>query len=134
MKKLIFLLLLLPGVAFAQSDWEYATESSGNEVYYIKDVEKKAYGNKITFWIKKQNADKIVKTKKGSLRKAGDLVLAKWEGDCTEKTIETKMIVIYDNKGNSKGSDSGPFFAEPVVPDSIGESMLNLACKKIYSN
>lgn len=128
MKKILLPILLFPAVALAQDDWEYVAENSDSEPYFIRAVEKKSYGNKVTFWIKRVNADKNVKTKKGTIKKKGGHVIAKWECDCTEETIETKMIATYDNNGKIINSDSGPFFAEPAIPDTVGYKLLKTAC------
>lgn len=132
MKKLLLLLLLFPAMTFAQEEWQYEGQSTSKEKYFIRDIEKKSYGSKLTMWVKRQEIDKVLKTKKGNVTKAGGYVISKWECDCTEKTVETKISVYYDSKGNVKETDSGPFFAEPVVPDSVGEHLLIVACEKIY--
>lgn len=129
--KNLLLLLFLPSIFFAQSDWEYVGESSSKDLFYFKDVEKKSYSDKITFWVKIQKPVTIVKTKKGSIKKAGNYIISKWEADCKEETIETKIYAVYNTNGSVKETSTGPFSPEPVLPDSIGESVFLTACNRL---
>ncbi|MGE8527216.1 hypothetical protein [Chryseobacterium rhizosphaerae] len=38
MKKLLFLLLLFPGITFAQDEWEYVATTNSEDNYFIKDI------------------------------------------------------------------------------------------------
>lgn len=73
----------------------------------------------------------LVETEKGSVIKKGGYDVVKFEADCTEKTLKMILFVAYDSTGNLKGKDTGPFFAEPVIPDTMSETLLESACNKI---
>lgn len=128
MKKKLFILLLYPVFSFAQEDWEYVGSSTDESSFYIKNIQKQDYGNRVEFWNKVILPNKVVKTKKGSITKKGDQYLTKYEADCRNKSMKKIMIVLYDGKGETKDTDTGPFFYEPVIPDSMGESLLLSAC------
>lgn len=130
MKKLSLTLLLFPALAFAQEDWEYVGSASDKSTYYIKNVEKKSYGDLVLFWNKTVLPDKYVKTKKGNVVKKGGYTMIKYEGDCSDETLKTLMIALYDSNGNIKNSNSGPYISEPVIPDSMGKALLSNACDK----
>lgn len=130
MKKLLFTLLMFPVLSFAQDEWEYFGETMENNKYYVRDIEKGKYSSTLTFWVKIKHPDKTIKSKKGIIKKSGNYTMAKWLADCKEKTLETKMMVIYNNSGKVIESSTGPFFEEPVIPDSVGETVLEGVCFK----
>lgn len=74
--------------------------------------------------------NKAIKTKKGTVNKKGGYNVVKYEADCDEKTLKMLMFASYESNGNPKDTDSGPFFAEPVIPDTMGEILLESSCNK----
>lgn len=131
MKKLLFLLLLCPVFSLAQEEWVYAGEDSDKSTYYIKDATKKSYSDDVVFWVKIIEADKIVKTKKGSINRKGGTIMQQLKVDCKDKTVEITANTVYNSAGKVVSSSRGSFIPEPVVPDSIGESLLLLGCKLV---
>ncbi|WBX98369.1 surface-adhesin E family protein [Chryseobacterium gambrini] len=131
MKKPLLILILFPTSFFAQSEWKFVGADSEDARYYIKDTSKKSYSEDITFWVKIDDADKVVKTKKGRITKKGTSTKQFWKANCNEKTIEIISITKYSSTGKVLWSDSFPSLPKPVVPDSIGEAVFYEGCTYI---
>ena len=58
MKKLLFLLLLLPVITFAQDEWEYLVTTNSEDNYYIKDIVKEDTYGRLSVWVKIQKSNK----------------------------------------------------------------------------
>jgi len=130
MKKITSLLLFLPIVAVAQTDWEHVGTSTKQDKFYLRNVTQKDDSKKINFWIKMQRPDKIEKDDTTSF-KAGDYTITKYEGNCSEMTYRTLGGAVYDRKGNSKTVLKEAYISNVVIPDSIAETFLQAACSKI---
>lgn len=130
MKKLLLLLLLSPTFAFAQEDWEYVGTSTKQDEFYIRRVAKKDNYGKITFWIKMQKPEKIEKSE-SSVYKSGDYSVTKYEGNCSEMTLRILGGILYNKKGDSKVTLVENYDSDIAMPDSIAETFLDVACKKI---
>lgn len=128
MKKLLFIVLLCPVFSFAQEEWEFVGSSTNQDQYFIRDVSEKTNSTKIKFWVKSVKSEKSIKKSKGE--KPGDYSVSKWEGDCDEETILTKIMVFYNSDGEIINSSDGPFKESPTIPDTMGDKVLKTACSK----
>lgn len=131
MKKCLFLLLLLPGTTFAQDEWEYVATTNFEDNYFIKDIVKEDHYGRLSFWVKIQKSDKKEYFKGQKYYRPSDLVLTKWSMDCQNKTSKTQTLVVYDLKGKVRHSFNGPFEESYIIPDSIAEKVMFIACRKI---
>ncbi|WP_343665205.1 surface-adhesin E family protein [Chryseobacterium mucoviscidosis] len=129
MKKLLFILLFIPLFSYAQTEWEYVGNDSDNSEYYVKDYKKRNYTDYIETWLKIVRTDKIVKTKKGTIKKSGIVSLEKYKFKCEEKTMALESYADYRN-GILIKSGNGFGVENDIVPDSIGESLLDYLCSK----
>lgn len=129
MKKLISIFLFLPVFSFAQTEWEYVGTDNAKSEYYVKDYYKKEYSEYIFTWLKVVHPDKFVRTKKGTVKKNGTISMQKWKFNCSEKTMALVSYAEYLD-GNLIKSGEGLENNTDVVPESIGESLLNYLCSK----
>lgn len=131
MKHLLFL-LLFPASLFAQEEWEHVATSSNMDTFSIRNAVKQRSSENIMFWVKTQKPEKIEKQESGSIFKGGDYVITKYEADCDKQTLRTIIGVVYDKKGVVKLNIPEKYLAEAVIIDTVGETFLNAACKKIF--
>jgi len=129
MKKLLFILLFIPLFSYAQTEWEYVGNDRDNSEYYVKDYKKRNHTDYIETWLKIVRTDKIVKTKKGTIKKSGIVSLEKYRFKCEEKTMALESYADYRN-GILIKSGNGFGIENDIVPDSIGESLLDYLCSK----
>jgi len=130
MKKLLVLFLFSPAVLLAQEDWEHVATSTKQDEFYLRKVAKKDDHGKITFWIKMQKPEKIEKSE-ASAFKSGDYSVTKYEGNCSEMTLRILGGALYNRKGDSKVTLFENYNSDVAIPDSIAETFLDAACKKI---
>lgn len=60
-----------------------------------------------------------------------DRVLTKWAMDCQNKTSKTQTIVVYDINDKVRQSSNGPFEESYIIPDTVAEKILYVACRRI---
>jgi len=131
--KQLLLVILFPSFLFAQEEWEHVATSSNKDTYSIRNTIKQRNSDNIVFWVKVQKPDKIEKTESGSIFKGGDYVITKYEADCDKQTLRTIVGVVYDKNGAVKLNIPEKYLAETVIIDSVGETFLNAACRKIFN-
>lgn len=131
MKKLLLFLLLFPGITFAQDEWEYVATTNSEDNYFIKDIVKEDNYRRLSVWVKIQKSEKKEYFKGQKYYRPSDRVLTKWIMDCQNKTSKTQTLVVYDLKGKVRQSSNGPFEESYIIPDSIAEKIMSIACRKI---
>lgn len=129
MKKLLPIILFLPFFSFAQTEWEYIGTGKDKSEFYMKDYRKKQYSDQVEAWVKIIEPVKIVKTKKGTVKKSEIVSLQKFKFRCVEKTVALISYADYRN-GILIRSGDGSESEETIFPDSVGESLLNYVCSK----
>jgi len=129
MKKLLPIILFLPFFSFAQTEWEYIGRGKDKSEFYMKDYRKKQYSDQVEAWVKIIEPVKIVKTKKGTVKKSEIVSLQKFKFRCVEKTVALISYADYRN-GILIRSGDGSESEETIFPDSVGESLLNYVCSK----
>lgn len=121
---LILAIAFLPNIVSAE--WELASTSENGEVTYIDRITKVS-DNIIEFWSLTDSAKSLKKTQNLSSK-------TKYRGDCLNLSSATIYILGYSGyMGSGTPLDSyEPRYLEfkPVVPGSVGESMLAIACIK----
>jgi hypothetical protein len=123
MKKLLFIILLFPTLSFGSS-WYLIGANDDHDFYIDKDSIVKS-GNEVNYWVK------INYKKKDEY---GDLS-EKQNGitNCRTKEETLKYYLTYteiDNNGKIHRSGYVPIKWTPIVPDSVGETILKFVCKK----
>lgn len=131
MNKILFFILFLPTFIFAQSEWEHIATTVREDNYFIKNITKIDDYGKFSVWVKIQKSDKKEFFKGEKYFKPLDRVISKWDMDCKAKTTKTQTMVVYDSNGKTKESSNGPFQESFIIPDSIAEKVLIVACSKI---
>jgi len=107
--------------AFA-ADWIYVTtDVNGAVIYYDADTIQRS-GDQITVWRKWDHSrDKTVKERETKSRS---------RYDCAERTITLLTYINYFPDGKVE-TDTYPTYrqtAVPVIPETVGEEMLNAVC------
>lgn len=138
---LLLSLLLFSIVSYSQDSEVVKTETPtwilvGHDLektsYYIKStMESKDFSNAYKVWVKELMPTFKIKTKIYKNVK----ILILYSFYCEEKQISKEQWVLYDSNGkvitNSQPYDTG--IPENVIPDSMGESLLNKACE-LFNN
>ena len=129
----------LPASPFGPG-WEYAT-TSDNSVYWLQTGQARSSGGIVTVWyaaVPKEGKEaafdrdrKELHEKKSSRRVVK--VLAHTSFDCSSRRIRTTDWVDYDDGGsvlNSVSLNSYEANWAAVIPNSIGEGLLEAACSR----
>lgn len=132
MRKLLMLCLLAVGSnqIFAADDWVEIGTGNEDIFYmsksYMKPVKSYAGSSiKIEAWVKSVIYNDIVKDG----RSVGDYTQTLFEFDCTSETIKPIQNVNYNKNGSVQNSYESPYpKASRVVPNTHGETWLNIAC------
>ncbi|MBL5978387.1 hypothetical protein JAO85_13945 [Comamonas sp. NyZ500] len=78
--------------------------------------------NELQAWIKTE----FKKPEKGSKTK---YTMSDWRINCKDTSIYVASTVAYDSAGNSLGTSKNTYGTyEPVIPESVGESIANVFC------
>lgn len=115
-------LLALNVVPAHASSWNSVAVGSRDSAYYFDaDTVEKTKGV-VTVWVKtvqytKANPD------------GSQAMAMRWKFNCAKKTIQTLASSTYDADGKFIRSMQGPWEADVVYPDSVGEAMLNISCE-----
>lgn len=115
---LMFLALMVPAVSSA-SDWYYFTETQFGDMHYIdvSSITTQANGTKRAWF-------SSVEINEGSSKRL-------WSFRCGTRESDVISLNDYDKDGRvSKTEDYPHRNYSPVVPDSIGETMLEIVCSK----
>lgn len=131
MKKFLFITTLLIGANLFAQDWEYVTSGEDNNKFYYKP------NTDDTAWIK-EVSEKLVNydTDKGKNKKTIDgYRVTLYKFDCSKRQIGGIQIITYSKLGKILKTYTLPEYLVQmnyVVPESIGESILNSFCKETY--
>jgi hypothetical protein len=110
----------LASTAQAASWLEVAVSVSGTTVAVDVDSIRRD-GGKVTVWAKYDH------TKNMAIKAREDKRLLKF--DCDAQTMTTLSYVSYDARGSVIDSETRPFSVpEPVIPESVGEAIMQAAC------
>lgn len=114
---------ILVSTSVSASAWNFVVSVGDDTTLYFFDadtVQKK--GNVSTLWVKSVELD--------SPDKHGAWATAlRWRIDCSARTIQTLAWSDYDNEGNFLKSNNQPASPRPATPDTVGESILEIACE-----
>jgi len=129
-------LLILTLTSFAQ-DWVFVGTDSEDNKWYVKSeyVKKGDYdnsGDNIRIWTKKELKKTTIKKSGKTMSYANVKELQLIVTDCSEKKIKFVTSTVYDSQGKSIDSWTLPDYAQEwvdVVPDSMGEAILNKICE-----
>lgn len=127
MKRFLFLITLFIGSSLFSQDWEEILKGNESKYYYKPNANQtgwiKEVSDKITYYTNKGQTKKIIDGSK--------IVLYKF--DCTNRQIGIIQIITYSKSGNIVNTYKiNEHFIEMdyVVPDSIGEGILNSFCRE----
>lgn len=132
-------LLMLALTSFAQ-DWVYVGADTENNNWYVKSeyVKKGDFDNSegnIRIWTKKELKKTTIKKSGKNLIYTNVKELLLVVADCGERKIKFITITVYDSQGKLIDSYTSPDYAQEwvdVVPDSMGEAMLNKICELFH--
>lgn len=124
---LIAFFVLLTTNAFA-STW-YFLWVGNDEVrsFFDADTIEKTRDRNILLWLKTVNTTKA--NSDGSWSMA-----FRWKIGCSKRTVQTLAWSSYGSDGKFIRSGSNPEAASEVIPDSMGEAILKIACEPVFPN
>lgn len=126
MNKKIFTLAFCAffGSSVFASTWNFMTSSTESVYYFDADTVLKDH-EITTLWVKTVQMEKP--------DDAGNWAIAsRWKINCSKQTIQTLAWTTYDKNGKYIRSDTRVGSQDVVVPDSMGESVLKVACEKNF--
>lgn len=119
--------LLSINSAFASS-WNYASIGNDDAAYYFDAETVQKNPNKtVLVWIK--YVQKTKADSDGSWSTAN-----RWSLNCNKRTLQSLQASTYDRDGKFIKSYPKPTDESVVVPDSVGEAMLKIACDPTFPN
>jgi len=130
---ILFSLLFLGQKSVAQ-DWILVGSDSDGDKWYIKSsyVSKDNYGGGIKLWVKKEVKKTTIKKKGQSFTYINAKELQLLVADCSERKIKFVASTLYNSQGKVVNNWTLEDFNQEwldVVPDSIGEIMLEKICE-----
>lgn len=106
--------------------WYYYSVTSNSVLFFDKDSVIKNAGN-VTLWeqsVRLRTADEY-----------GDWSgKTRWQINCTAKTVKMLQRVDYGKEGNVTYSSDKPSSPSGVIPETIGEYLVTMACKPNFPN
>lgn len=132
MKTFVFAALTIVSAQGMAQEWKYAAQSDDMFIWGNVGRQENVSSSVVRMWFRG-----VVKPEFKSLKVAPDEPNSKRYVEamqyvrinCEARTIATISLVYRDAKGNVVGSFPGNEFAQnPIVPDSIGDGMRELAC------
>jgi hypothetical protein len=126
---LFALFILISNYTFSQ-DWQYAGSSQSGNMYYLRDAGTSDIGYR-KYWLKTvaKNLSYIKNGKNINLTNGYSMEL--FEYNCSSKQIKLLSIYHYNSSGKVVYSLTIPFYRTEwtdVLPDSVGEMILDKAC------
>ena len=110
------------------SSWNYPSIGTDDSLYFFDaDTVEKTRDKNVLVWVKQVN--KVKADSDGTWSMA-----SRWKINCIKKTIQKLSWSVYDIDGKFIKSNSTPGQEAGVVPDSIGESFLKIACDPSFPN
>lgn len=136
MRKILVLgFIFICGLCFGQeNDFHYIGKSNNNAKYYASLYKNDSIRMIKDVWIKCIYPSKTVKNKFGKLIKIkGEISISLQRIFCDDKKVLTLSYIKYNNKGNIIKNNQFSEYGDPeyIIPDSMGESYYNFACKNI---
>lgn len=128
MKKLILMCSLLASSFTFGADWKYAAMGAQDDRAIYVDSSQYNYdmkNNSIKVWFKTDSYEDT--NSKKTYTRSKNL----FQFSCNDQKLKLLAYVNYDNKGNVVSSsqlDSKDIKYRMVIPDTIGESLWNVAC------
>lgn len=121
------LLLIFTSTTFA-SAWNFVWVGN-DEIQYFFDADtvEKTRDRNVLVWVKAVNTTKA--DSDGSWSTA-----YRWKFNCSKKTGQSLAWSSYDSDGKFVRSGSTPGVEKEMVPDSLGEAMLKIACEPNFPN
>ncbi len=122
MKKILILILLFPLLLYSQDKYKKAIETKESTTYLIEIGNYKA-------WAKTVTKIKKIKLKNGKYNIiGGSYVVQLISCNCSDKKISTGRTIKYNKNGEVLEDYSYDSPYEYVVPETIGENILNIVC------
>jgi len=109
-----------PNYATAIDRWREADAQKNGHIYVDMQTIDYTHADAIKLWIKRAH---------DSNKASSPYFLQQYELNCSARTIHTVSVVNYDSLGNVIGSRESDKW-ESVVPDTLGETLLNGICKQ----
>jgi hypothetical protein len=101
--------------------WSFAGHGTDGRVVFIDTAVTRTTNGRVRAWVKTD----FSKVKTTRAREGKEL----YEYDCSARTAAVISWIDYAPDGSILGSDTDPYPAhKPVVPESVGEILIGLAC------
>jgi hypothetical protein len=131
-KKIILLLLItfLSKAVFCQS-WIYVGKSSDGNPYYMRSTSVESSLTK-KVWVKHNKSKLTVKKSGRTLTYINGYDVLLYEFNCEEKQLMLHSVISYSSKGTVVDSYRPQDYEKEwsdVVPESVGEMLLEKACE-----
>lgn len=131
---LITIIFLSPSIKGTAQNWFYIGTSQGEGKYYVYYKTEKPEldifneSNSFNIWVKIE--EKTFKYFNGAKQKTYYNVVVKYlyHVNCNTNSISKKHVVVYDAKGELITSEDFYEMDSVVVPESMGESILEASC------
>ncbi|NCI80105.1 surface-adhesin E family protein [Acinetobacter kanungonis] len=129
-KNILLALLIISPVA-ANAEWEFYSQDSERFYYFNKDTVKvtNQYTKEISYWTKSIYHSDL---QKDSIA-VNDYYLTLYYGNCSDETLATKSLALYNKNGELRFQQTVPTEFKPVIPDSRGELLLRELCSYTFS-
>ncbi len=127
MRKLLIGLALSVMATAAHAEWVLVSTSADGNKTYAESTTKKRTGNMVRMWEILDYAKPTV-FKGKAYQSDRDFV----QYDCVESTVQNLQLVLFAGKmatGEIVGSENTPGNKSFVAPGTVGNTMLNFACK-----
>lgn len=112
-------------------NWIYIGKSSDGSSYYMRSTSvSNSYTKKV--WVKHSSSKLTVKKNGKTYTYVNAYEVLLYEFSCTNNQIKLHSVVTYNSKGTVVDSYNPPdYYLEwkDVVPDSVGEMLLEKACE-----
>lgn len=112
----------------AASTWNYVwVGNDESQIFFDADTVEKLKDKTVLVWIKSVQTS--------SPDSDGSWATAlRWKFNCSKRTLQPLMWSSYDQDGKFIKSNSTPGDESAVIPDSLGEGMLEVACEASFPN
>jgi len=127
MRKLLLGLVLSLGATAASAQWVLVTEASSGDKFYADPTTKRRTGNLVRIWMLQDYPKPEVVLGQAYY---SDKMYRQY--DCVERTSQSLQNTSFEGRmgsGQSLGTSTQPTSVSFVAPDSIGDTLLNFACK-----
>ncbi|TVT39205.1 hypothetical protein FNT36_16225 [Hymenobacter setariae] len=130
---IIFAIILTKNIPANSQAWALVAKDPNGESYSMKSASNEAYTYNKKVWVRHTSPRLTTHTKDGRdavFPNASEVKL--YSFDCNSRRLMLYQVVVYNSKGlvvNTYKEEEYERTWDEVIPDSIGEMLLNKACQ-----